>query len=81
LKSCEHVAPHVIPAGLELTDPNPLPLFEMVSVGVFRVKVAVTERAWSSVTMQVPVPEHPSPDQPAKVELTSGVPVSVTTVP
>jgi len=46
----EQVAPQVIPAGLELTDPEPVPDFEMDSVGVFNVKVAVTERAWSIVT-------------------------------
>ncbi len=45
------------------------------------VNVAVTDRAWSIVTWQVPVPEHPSPIQPVKVELTDGVAVNVTTVP
>ena len=44
------MAPQVIPAGLELTDPDPFPDFETLSVGVFNVKVAVTERAWSIVT-------------------------------
>jgi hypothetical protein len=35
----------VIPAGLELTEPVPVPVFETVSVGVFKVKAAVTDRA------------------------------------
>jgi hypothetical protein len=33
------------------------------------------------VTWQVPVPEQPAPDHPAKVENASGVAVSVTGVP
>ena len=33
------------------------------------------------VTMQVPVPVQPDPDQPVKSEPTSGVAVSVTTAP
>ena len=31
------------------------------------VNVAVTSASLPSVTVQVPVPEHPPPDQPAKV--------------
>ena len=81
MKVVEHVAPQVIPAGLDVTEPEPLPLLETDKVGVFKVKVASTERAWSKVTWQVPVPEHPSPVQPVKVELAFGVAVSVTTVP
>ena len=75
------MAPQVIPAGLELTDPEPFPLFEMDSVGVFSVKVAFTDRAWSIVTWQVPVPEQPAPVHPVKSELTDGVAVSASTVP
>src|SRR6478736_4834842 len=79
-KPDEQVAPQVIPAGLELTEPDPVPDFETFRVSVFTVKVAVTEWAASIVTMQVPVPEQ-SPVHPAKSELTSGVAVRVTTVP
>ena len=39
------VAPQVIPAGLEVTEPVPVPVLDTVSVGVFKVKVAVTDRA------------------------------------
>ena len=53
----------------------------MVSVGVFSVKVAFTDRAWSIVTWQVPVPEQPAPVHPVKSELTDGVAVSASTVP
>ena len=71
----------MIPAGPELTDPDPLPLFETDRVGVLSVKVAFTERAWSKVTWHVPVPVQPSPVQPANVELADGVAVRVTRVP
>ena len=67
--------------GTEVTRPPPLPPSVTVSAYVIRVKVAVTDLAASTVTAQVPVPEHPPPDQPAKVEIASGVAVSITTVP
>ena len=44
------------------------------------VNVAVTVFATSIVTVHVPVPEHPLPVQPAKVELTDGEAVRVTEV-
>ena len=44
------------------------------------VKDAVTLRAWLIVTTQVPVPLHPSPLQPLKLELAPAVAVSVTGV-
>jgi hypothetical protein len=81
LNELAQVAPQVIPAGLELTEPVPVPVLDTVSVGVFKVKVAVTERAASIVTTQVPVPEQPAPDQAVKSELTVGVAVRVTTAP
>ena len=43
--------------------------------------MAVTERAWLIVTVQLPVPEQPSPLQPAKVDSEAGDAVSVTEVP
>ena len=45
------------------------------------MNVAVTVWAALIVTEQVPVPEQPPPLQPAKVDPTAGVAVSVTTVP
>ena len=45
------------------------------------MKVAVTVVAAESVTVQVPVPEHPPPVQPLKVEPATGAAVSVTAVP
>jgi hypothetical protein len=47
---------------------------------VFGLNVAVTVRAWSIVSWQLPVPEQ-SPDQPANTDDASGVAVSTTVVP
>src|SRR5262245_24493498 len=54
-----------MPAGLEVSCPEPAPAADAVRVTERRVKVAVTWRAWSIVTWQGPVPEQ-SPVQPAK---------------
>jgi len=73
--------PQLIPAGLLVTTPVPVPAFETVSRTSFRVKVAVTVVAAVIGTVHVPVPEHPPPDQPVNVELASAMAVSVTLVP
>jgi hypothetical protein len=70
----------LIPPGVELTWPEPVPCFETVRRNEFGAKVAVTERPWPMVSWQLPVPEQ-SPDQPANTEPASGVAASVTTVP
>ena len=44
------------------------------------MKVATTDLASSIVTMQEPVPEHSSPDQPAKIEPVEAVAVNTTSV-
>jgi hypothetical protein len=46
-----------------------------------RGNVAVTDLAAVMVVVQVPVPLHPPPDQPANTEPTAGTAVSVTVVP
>ena len=51
----------------------------MIGVG-FRLKVALKDLSVSMVTVQPPVPEHPAPDQPAKVESAAGVAVKLTEV-
>jgi len=45
------------------------------------VKVAVIDFAASMVTTHVPVPEHPAPDHPPKLDPGSGFAVRVTWVP
>src|SRR3954463_4367320 len=70
-----------MPAGLELTDPEPVPSFVTFSVSVLSVKVAVTECTAFIVTMQSPVPVQPAPDQPVRSPLAAVVAVGVTTGP
>src|SRR2546428_7906962 len=74
----EQSAPQVIPPGVLVTVPPPVPALVTVRMKV-GVKVAVTVVAALMVTVQVPVPEQPPPLQPLKVEPAAGVAVSVTT--
>jgi hypothetical protein len=76
----EQIEPHLIPAGLDVTFPVPLPAFLTVNVWELSAKVATTERAWPIVTVQVLVPLQ-APDQPEKVEPLAGVAARVTLVP
>ena len=77
------MAPQVMPAGALVTDPVPVPTFVIVSVRLTipAVNVAVTVVSAVRVTTHVPVPLHPPPDHPLKVEPASGVADSVTGVP
>ena len=79
----EQLEPQLMPAGVLVTDPPPDPEFVTVSVcwEVPVPKVAVTDSSAFIVTVQVPVPEHPPPDQPVNVEPDPGVAVNVTCVP
>jgi hypothetical protein len=75
------VAPQVMPVGLLVTPPLPVP--ELVTVSEYvdwSANVAVTEVFALSVTEQAPVPLH-APLQPVKVEPVAGVAVRVTAVP
>jgi hypothetical protein len=67
-KSKEHVVPQLIPAGELVTVPWPAPAFVTLSAAVATAKVAVTDRAWSTVTVHGPVPVHPTPEKPVKVD-------------
>jgi hypothetical protein len=80
-KACEQVEPQSIPAGPLATWPEPLPAGVTVNVWVGAaavLNVAVTVVSLFSVTVQVPVPEQPPPDQPANVEPEEAAAVSVT---
>ena len=71
----------MIPGGLEVTVPLPVPVLFTVRVKRSRVKVMVTARAAFMVTVQV-VPETASqPLPPVTVDPASAVAVRVTTVP
>src|SRR3989441_1135140 len=81
VKLAAQVAPQVIPAGALVTVPLPVPAAGTVSVKGWSVKVAVTAVAAETVPTHDPVPEHPLPLQPVKVEPAAGAAVSVTAVP
>jgi len=75
------VVPQEMPAGALVTVPVPAPALVTVSAKDWRAKVAVTEVAALTVTVQVAVPEQPPPLQPVKVEPAAGAAVKVTAVP
>jgi len=75
------VVPQLIPLGLEVTVPVPVPARVTPSANVDAVlNVAVTARAWLIATVQVLVPVH-APLQPAKLAPLPAAAVSVTDVP
>ena len=82
VKLAEHVLPQLMPDGLLVTVPEPVPLVLTVNeyVEVDWPNVAVTDRVAAIETVHVPVPLQ-APDQPAKREPELGVAVSVTDVP
>lgn len=81
LKFAEHVAPQLIPDGLLVTVPVPVPDFVTVKANVVGLNVADTDCAAVIVTVQTPTPEHPAPLQPANVLPLFAVAVSVTCDP
>ena len=75
--------PQLIPAGLLVTVPLPVPDLVTLSVywgGASKLKVAVTALLVSVIKEQLPVPEQ-APDQPAKVDPEAGEVLRVTAVP
>ena len=69
-----------MPSGVDVTVPEPEPVFETFTVCFGRLNVAVTATTLSTVTVQGAVPLH-APPHPPNVEGASGVAVSVTEVP
>jgi len=67
--------------GALVTVPVPVPALFTVSAKDDCTKLAVTEVAAFTVTVQVPVPVHPPPLQPVKVEPAAAAAVNVTDVP
>jgi hypothetical protein len=70
----------LVSARFEAGTVFPLSFGTMQAALTVEVKVAVTDRAWLIVTLQVPVPEQ-APDQPANDEPLAGVAVSTTPAP
>ena len=81
-KADEQAGPQLMPAGLLVTMPLPAPvLLTERAYEVPSVKLAETDVAPVTVTVQVSVPEQPPPLQPEKIEPPVGEAVSVTLVP
>jgi hypothetical protein len=82
-KLAEQVVGQLIPAGLLVTVPAPLPASLTVSAKLFvpPPKPAVTDVAAVIVTVQVPVPSHVAFVQPVNVEPVAGVAVKTIWVP
>ena len=76
-KLAVQVGGQAIPAGRLVTVPGPATPTDSV---VIVEKFAITAVSAPSVTIHVPVPEHPPPLQPPSTEPALGVAVSVTTV-
>jgi len=76
----EQSEPQLIPAGLLVTVPLPVPAMLTVNKNVFKVKLAVTDVFAVRFTLQDAVPEQ-APLQPVKTESAAGVALSVREVP
>src|SRR5262245_32230077 len=71
-----------MPAGVLVIGPVPVPVLFTLRVNfAAELNSALTSVAALSVTLQVPVPEQPPPDQPLKTDPSEGVAVRVTSVP
>ena len=71
----------MIRPSLPVTVPDPVPGFVTVKLYAVVPKDALTDVAAVIDTVQVPVPEHPPPDQPVKVYPLFAETVKVTDVP
>jgi hypothetical protein len=69
-----------MPAGLDDTEPLPVPVALTVRLTLCIRNVAVTERAAVIVTEHAPLPLQ-SPDQPPKVDPVPGAAASLSVVP
>ena len=82
VKFAVHVLGQVIPDGLLVTVPVPVPDSLTVTANVGLLNVAVTVVFAVSVTLHVaPVPLHPPPLQPANVDPVPGISDTFTTAP
>src|SRR5206468_10051874 len=74
----EHVAPQLIPDGLDVTVPEPIPVLLTARLNTLRLNVTVTVLAAVIVTVQVEPDTTSQPTQPPTVEFAAGTAVSVT---
>src|SRR5688572_9264530 len=73
--------PQLIPIGVDVTRPLPLPVLLTATGRGSRSKVAVTDRPLSMVTGQVVLVPEQSPPQATKRESAAGLAVRLTSVP
>lgn len=76
-----HVPGQLIPAGVLVTVPVPVPARETLSVRRVEAKVGITVRLELSVTVHTSPATESQPLQPVKVEFTLAAGVKVRTVP
>jgi hypothetical protein len=82
LKFAVQPLPQLIPDGLLVTVPAPVPAFVTVNANEVGLNVAVTDCAAVIFTVQTPTPEQPDgPVQPVNVLPLFGVAISVTVEP
>jgi hypothetical protein len=81
LKEYEQVLPQLMPAGLLVTVPEPVPALANVNVYVTGVRLKVAVQLTELLTVMLPLEQAASPDQPAKVEPLAATAERVTTVP
>src|SRR5437016_6613702 len=81
VNEAEQVAPQEIPAGELVTVPLPAPDLVTVSAKDDWMKVAVTEVAAFTVTLEVPVRVQATPPQPVTVAQAAGVVARGPTLP
>ena len=77
-KSLAHAVPQLMPAGLDVTVPLPVPVLVAVRVKRWSVKMALTDRAFAIVTVHVAPDTESHPVQPVNSESAAAVAVSVT---
>ncbi len=80
-KLAKQLSPHVIPLGLLVTVPAPVPDFVTVKRAVLTAALKMAATVELGVAVQGPVPEQPPPLHPANEEPAAGAGVNVTGAP
>jgi hypothetical protein len=81
LKLAEQVLPQLMPAGLLVTVPLPVPALLTVSEYVIGMRLKAAVQLMLLLTVMLPVEQAASPDQPAKMEPLAATGVRVTAAP
>ena len=75
------MGPQLIPLGLELTEPRPIPVLVTVRVKLSAVNVGTTDLDASMVRLQVPLEAESHPLQLSNLDPATGEAVRVIAVP